>query len=105
MELRPSKQHKQWLWHAIAHQTGQILANVLADHKDSAFIELKSLLEPFEIQTFYTDCWGVDERNLGEEEHVISKSKTQKIERKHLNLRTRLCAVSKAGQSVSLSRC
>ncbi|WP_317110881.1 IS1 family transposase [Chroococcidiopsis sp. SAG 2025] len=49
-----SKQHERWLWHAIDHQTGQILAYVLADHKDSAFIELKAQLAPFGITTFYT---------------------------------------------------
>jgi insertion element IS1 protein InsB len=42
------------LWHAIDHQTGQVLAYVLADHKDQALVELKALLEPFGVQTFYT---------------------------------------------------
>jgi insertion element IS1 protein InsB len=32
-----SKKQQRWLWHAIDHQTGQILADVLADHKDEAF--------------------------------------------------------------------
>ena len=53
-----SKQQQRWLWHAIDHNTGAVLAYVLSDHKDTAFLELKSLLEPFGITQFYTDGWG-----------------------------------------------
>ena len=45
-----SKKRQRWLWHAIDHQTGQVLAYVLADHKDQALVELKALLEPFSLQ-------------------------------------------------------
>jgi insertion element IS1 protein InsB len=84
------KQQERWLWHAIDHHTGQILAYVLCDHKDAAFLQLKALLEPFDIQTFYTDGWGAYERHLEADQHVVGKANTQKIERKHLNLRTRI---------------
>ena len=84
------KQQERWLWHAIDHTTGQILAYVLADHKDAAFLQLKALLAPFGIQTFYTDGWGAYERHLEANQHVVGKTNTQKIERKHLNLRTRI---------------
>jgi len=60
-----SKQHQRWLWHAVDHQTGAVLAHVLAEHKDAAFLELKALLEPFGITQFYTDGWGAYERHLG----------------------------------------
>jgi insertion element IS1 protein InsB len=30
------KKQERWLWHAIDPQTGQVLASVLADHKDQA---------------------------------------------------------------------
>ena len=36
-----SKKYQRWLWHAINHKTGQILAYVLADHKDDAFKQLE----------------------------------------------------------------
>lgn len=85
-----SKKQQRWLWHAIDHQSGRILAYVLAEHKDSAFVQLKTLLEPFGIETFYTDGWGAYERHLEPNEHIIGKRNTQKIERKHLNLRTRI---------------
>ena len=85
-----SKKQQRWLWHAIDHQTGQVLAYVLADHKDQALAELKALLEPFGIQTFYTDGWGAYARLLDEDQHEVGKWNTQKIERKHLTLRTRI---------------
>lgn len=85
-----TKQQQRWLWHAIDHQSGQILAYVLADHTDAAFIQLKALLEPFGVQQFYTDGWGAYHRHLDESQHRVGKCNTQKIERKHLTLRTRI---------------
>ena len=85
-----SKQHQRWLWHAIDHITGEVLAYVLAEHKDTAFLELKALLEPFGITQFYTDGWGAYERHLEPVFHPVGKANTQTIERKHLTLRTRI---------------
>ncbi len=34
--------------------------------------------------------WGAYSRNIPEEQHEIGKRKTQRIERKHLGLRTRI---------------
>lgn len=84
------KQQQRWLWHAINHATGQVLAYVLAPHTDAALVQLKALLEPFGITRFYTDAWGAYQRHLEEETHVIGKENTQQIERKHLTLRTRI---------------
>jgi len=42
------------------------------------------------ITQFYTDDWGAYERHLSADQRVIGKSGTQKIERKHLTLRTRI---------------
>ena len=85
-----SKQQQRWLWHAIDHATGKVLAYVLAPHEDVAFLELKVLLKPFGITKFFTDGWGAYQRQMEEQAHVIGKSNTQKIERKHLTLRTRI---------------
>ena len=63
---------------------------VIARCKDEVFKQLKVLLEPFGIQQFYTDDWGAYARHLDEEKHAIGKRNTQKIERKHLTLRTRI---------------
>jgi insertion element IS1 protein InsB len=85
-----SKAHQRWLWYAIDQATGKILAYVLGNRKDEAFIKLKALLEPFGITRFYTDDWGAYERHLESENHIIGKENTQKIERKNLTLRTRI---------------
>jgi len=53
-----SKKQQRWLWHAIDHGTGKTLAYVLSNHQDSAFLALKTLLEPFGIVQFYTDGLG-----------------------------------------------
>jgi insertion element IS1 protein InsB len=85
-----SKQQQRWLWHGIDHSSGEVLAYVLASHADEAFLKLKSLLEPFGIMQFYTDGWGAYERHLDSSLHTVGKRNTQKIERKHLTLRTRV---------------
>jgi len=85
-----SKDHPRWLWHAIDHASGEILAYVLGDRKDAVFLKLKALLEPFGIRQFYTDDWGAYERHLPPEQQVVGKANTQRIERKHLTLRTRI---------------
>lgn len=59
-------------------------------HKDEVFLQLKALLEPFDINHFYTDGWGAYERHLEAHMHEVGKQNTQKIENKHLNLRTRI---------------
>ena len=83
-----NKSNQRWLWYAIDHVTGTILAYVFGKRKDEVFKKLKALLEPFGIQRFYTDDWGAYERNLDQEKHSVGKRNTQKIERKNLNLRT-----------------
>lgn len=85
-----SKENQRWLWHAIDHETGDVLAYVFGQRKDIVFRELKKLLSPFGIQHYYTDDWGSYQRMIPLQQHTISKNNTQLIERKHLTLRTRI---------------
>ena len=85
-----SKANPRWLWHAIDHHTGTVLAYVFGRRKDTVFLELKALLEPFGITRYFTDGWGAYERHVEAEQHTIGKANTQKIESKHINLRTRI---------------
>jgi insertion element IS1 protein InsB len=85
-----SKTNQRWLWHAIDRATGTVLAYVLGRRQDEVFLDLKGLLEPFGITRFFTDDWGAYARHLDPETHVIGKRHTQRIERKHLTLRTRI---------------
>lgn len=84
------KQHPPWLWHAIDHDSGEVLAYTLGTRQDKVLLELKQLLAPFGIKRFYTDKWGAYTRHIEAQAHRIAKVLTQKIERKHLTLRTRI---------------
>jgi len=85
-----NKGHPRWLWHAIDHHTGAVLAYVFGRRKDEVFLRLKALLEPFGLTRFYTDHWGAYTRHLDPDVHSPGKRHTQKIERKHLTLRARI---------------
>ena len=84
------KDNKRWLWLAIDHSKGDILAYTFGSRKDEVCVELQKLLEPFGIKMFYTDGWGAYERKLDSDKHTVGKKNTQTIERKNLTLRTRI---------------
>jgi insertion element IS1 protein InsB len=84
------KSNPRWLWHAIDHHTGAVLAYVFGRRKDEVFLKLKKLLEPFGITRYYTDGWGAYERYIDPKQHRVGKDYTQKIESKHIRLRTRI---------------
>ena len=85
-----SKAHQRWLWHAIDHLSGVVLAYTFGSRADQVFVQLQKLLKPFGLVHFYTDAAGVYERYLPASAHTVGKINTQQIERKHLTLRTRI---------------
>jgi insertion element IS1 protein InsB len=58
-----SKSQQRWLWHAIAHDTGQVFASGCGTREDDGFIARKALREPFGLPRFYTDGWGAYRRH------------------------------------------
>ena len=84
------KGKQRWLWQALDHRTGTVLAYVFGKRQDQAFLDLKALLQPFGIRRYYTDGWGAYQRHVDPEQHEIGKRNTQRLERKHLTLRTRI---------------
>lgn len=84
------KANQRWLWWASDYQTRKVLAYVFGARSDAVFKKLQAMLEPFGIRKYYTDRWGAYERHLETERHEVGKTNTQKIERKHLTLRTRI---------------
>ena len=84
------KAQQRWLWHAIDHTSGVILAYVCGAHEDEVFLQLKEYLRPYGISRFYTDNAGVYSRHRAPDNHEVGKQYTQKIEGKHLTLRTRM---------------
>jgi insertion element IS1 protein InsB len=84
------EQHPRWLWGALDHQTGWILAYVFGRREDQALLHLKALLEPLGIRRFYIDGWGAYRQHLAPGQHGVGKRTTQQLGRKHLRLRTRI---------------
>ena len=81
-----NKGQQCWLWWAIDHNTGEPLAFCFGTRKHKHISELKGLLEDFNITIAYTD--GNPAYNKLDCDVVVGKRNTQKIERKHLSLRT-----------------
>jgi insertion element IS1 protein InsB len=70
------KKQPRWLWGALDHQTGRILAYVFGRREDQALLQRKALLAPFGIRRFYTDGWGAYHRHLVPDQHVVGKRRT-----------------------------
>ncbi len=83
------KPEQRWLWHAIEHWTGTVLAYIFGRRTDEVLLQWKALLEPFGIRRFHTDSWGAYVRHLEPAVHSPGKRNRQPMERKHLRLRTR----------------
>ena len=98
-----NKSNQRWLWYAIDHETGTIIAYQFGKRKDEVFKQLKKWLEPFNVTKYYTDDWGAYERNLDEDKHEVGKRNTQKIERKNLTLRTRIKRLAR--RTICFSKC
>ncbi len=84
------KANQRWLWYALEKQSGKVLAFAFGKRSDQAFLALRSLLSRFQIRWHHTDAWGSYQRHLWDFEHKVGKDGTQDIERKNLDLRTRI---------------
>ena len=85
------KKHAQrWLWHAIDHHTGKVLAYGCGRRQAQGFLQRKGLLEPFGIRRYDTDDWGASARHLEPDAHQPGKRHTQQIERTQVTWQTRI---------------
>jgi len=82
------KSQQYWLWWAIDHNTGDPLAFCFGTREYKYLDELLALLKPFDIKIVYSDNNYAYESHITESEVITGKENTQKIERKHLSLRT-----------------
>ena len=78
------KSHQIWLWWEIDHDTGEVFGT--REHKN--LDKLKELLAPLTMGTVCSDGNYAYFERFASEVLVVSKTNTQKIERKHLSLRT-----------------
>ncbi|MEE5994336.1 MAG: IS1 family transposase [Oscillospiraceae bacterium] len=84
------KKHQIWLWWAVEHKTNPPLAYTLGTREHKCLDELLKLLEPFHIVKVYADANYAYESRIHSAVVVTDKKNTQKIERNHLTLRTRM---------------
>lgn len=65
-----AKARVRWLWHAIDHHTGRVLAYGVGPRKDTVFLNLKALLASYGITRYYTDKESIYQRHLPPEQHT-----------------------------------
>ena len=82
------KSHQVWLWWAIDHDTGDVVAYWFGTREHGNLDKLIELLNPLKIGTVYSDGNYAYYERFSKDTLVVSKRNTQKIERKHLSLRT-----------------
>ena len=83
-----NKKHQIWLWWAIDHETGAVIAFWFGTREHKNLDKLLEMLEPLNLGKVYTDGNYAYYERFSPEVLVVTKKNTQKIERKHLSLRT-----------------
>jgi insertion element IS1 protein InsB len=74
-----AKATERWLWHALDHRSGRVLAYVVGTRRDATFLELRALLASFGITRYYTDKAGVYQRHLPLEQHTVRKLSCKRL--------------------------
>ena len=82
------KSQQYWLWWAIDHNTGEPLAYVFGTREHKHLDELLDILKTFDINIVYSDNNYAYQNHIKSSTVIIGKENTQRIERKHLSLRT-----------------
>jgi insertion element IS1 protein InsB len=86
--LSTTNRSRCWLWRAIGHNTGIPLAYCFGTREHKNLDALLGLLAPFRIATVYSDGNYAYKNRITESAVVAGKRNTQRIESKHLSLRT-----------------
>jgi len=82
------KSQQYWLWWAIERKTGARLAFHFGTREHENLDELPALLKLFNVRKAYTDRNPAYSSRIAADALETGKHNTQKIERKHLSLRT-----------------
>ncbi|GHT44761.1 hypothetical protein FACS189454_03020 [Planctomycetales bacterium] len=82
------KKHQIGLWWAVDHDTDEVVAFWFGTREHSNLDKLLELLSPLNIGNVYTDGNYAYYERIDSEVLAVSKENTQKVERKHLSLRT-----------------
>jgi insertion element IS1 protein InsB len=82
------KTYQIWLWRAIDHENGEVIAFWFGRREHENLDKLLELLTPLNLEKVYTDGNYAYYERFSPEVLVITKKNIQKIERKHRSLRT-----------------
>jgi len=87
-----NKQQPRWLWWVEAVDTGQVVAYVFGRRTHATLERLRQVLleAGLRVSLWITDAWWAYVDRLPVEQRVEDKTQLQRLERKHLTLRTRL---------------
>ena len=99
------KKHQIWLWWAVDHETNIPLAYTFGTREHKYLDKLLELLKPFNIGTVYADNNFAYESRITDKTLINGKKNTQKIERDHLTLRTRIKRLARKTICFSKSKC
>ena len=78
-----SKNQPRWLWPAIDHSTGQVVADGVGAREDQICLNLKALLRPLGLTRLDTAGWGAYRRHMAPDQHTGGKQYTHKSDSKH----------------------
>lgn len=86
------KRSPRWLWWVEDHDTGEVVAFLFGRRTNASFRQLLVLLAEsgLVVSQWFTDYWWAYYDELPATIHQVGKDQTQSIERKHLDLRTRV---------------
>jgi len=86
------KKGQRWLWWVEDAEMGQVVAFVFGRRTHATFGRLLAVLAAagWAVEKWFTDAWGAYEACLPTEQRQTGKAPMQRLERKHLTLRTRL---------------
>ena len=87
-----SKKQQCWLWWVEDAATGQVVACVFGRRTHATFRRLQAVLAAagLAVAQWLTDAWGAYQVCLPAGQRQAGKKPLQRLERKHLTLRTRL---------------
>jgi len=86
------KKDQRWRWWVEDAATGQVVAFAFGRRTHATFGRLRAVLAAAgrALSQWLTDAWGADEACLPADQRQTGKGPLQRVERKHLTLRTRL---------------
>lgn len=84
------KSRQRWLWYIIEKTYGTVLAFCFGRRTDETYRKLVGLVPEGLVDVLHTDDWAAYKRVAFAPIHIVGKSGTWQIERKNLDLRTRI---------------